>query len=675
MSKEALKTADGKVSPFGVSVTSEGVNFAVFSKGATDVTLCLFESSSREAIAEIPLDPKIHRTGDVWHILVTGLPDQFLYAYRTAKKKGRLFANYYCENNLILDPYAKAVESRKNWGNCEDAYHPLGKAFPEDSYDWEGDRPLKLPLKDLVIYELHVRGFTCHDSSNVSASGTFQGVIEKIPFLRDLGINAVKLMPIHEFNECEYARYNPFSGQRLFNYWGYSTVNYFSPMQRYSASDPVAEFRGLVKELHKNGIEVILDVVFNHTAEGNIMGPTYSFKGLDPGVYYILDKKQHHMNFTGCGNTVNCNHPVVRQLIRECLNYWVTEMHVDGFRFDLAAIMTRGMQGEPLENPPLIETLSQDPVLAGTKLIAEPWDCGGLYQLGNFYPKQERWSEWNDRYRDTIRKFIKGDKGAKRDFARRICGSEDIFPHRSPCSSLNFITAHDGFTLRDLVTYNEKHNSANGEDNRDGNNANYSWNCGYEGPTSKEEVLQLREKQMRNFHLALMTSQGVPMLLMGDEYGHTREGNNNVWCQDNTLNWYLWSELEKNTPFFRYYKGLIHLRRRHELFRLGRFLTDNEIEWHGTAVNDPDWDGDTQTLAYLLKNETTAFYLAFNMHHQPLTLILPRPPVGQHWSTIVNTSQPSPDDFYEEEQAPIYKNPDIELNSHTAILLKNKEGE
>ncbi len=668
----SLQTDKGRVKPFGVQITPEGVNFALFSKHATNVSLCLFEYGSKELIKEIALDPEWNRTGDVWHIVIKGLPEKFLYAYRLSKKKGKVFCYFYNPDNLLLDPYAKFVSSRKKWGDCREEYHPLGGFAASAPFDWGDDRPLKLPLKDLVIYELHVRGFTHHDSSGVEHPGTFQGIIEKIPHFKELGINAVKLMPIQEYNECEYVRFSPGHGGRLHNYWGYSTVNFFSPALRYASEDPVVEFKRLVKELHANGIEVILDIVFNHTAEGNIEGPVYSFKGMDPGVYYLLDKKERHLNFTGCGNTVNCNHPIVRQLIRDCLQYWVTEMHVDGFRFDLAAIMTRGIQGEPLDNPPLIEELSQDPILAATKLIAEPWDCGGLYKLGSFYPKEERWSEWNDQYRDSIRKFIKGDRGAKRDFARRICGSKEIFVNRSPSSSINFVTAHDGFTLRDLVSYNEKHNSSNGEDNRDGNNANYSWNCGYEGAAASPETLELRKRQMKNFHLSLMISQGVPMLLMGDEYMHTRKGNNNSWCQDNELNWFLWYLLDTNKDFYRFYKEMIALRRRCRVFRLGHFLTDEDIEWHGIHPENPDWDGDTQTLAFILKHDDEVFYIAFNTHPEAVMFSLPQPLPEQQWTMIVNTSNASPNDFYKEEEAPVYGDSVIELTCHSSVMLKSK---
>ncbi len=417
--------------PFGISLTEEGTNFAIYSKHATDVVLCLFSYPDRELLHVFALDPSMNRTGDVWHICIDGLPKELLYSYRMAKKKGRILQTFYDEKRHILDPYAKGVASRVDWGKCEEEYHPYGLLMAGQEFDWEEDRQPKIPKKDLVIYEMHVRGFTQHPSSGCQYPGSYLGVIEKIPHLLDLGINAVKLMPMQEFNECEYDGVNPENNQRLLNFWGYSTVNYFSPMTRYAHGNEfdssIVEFKQMVKELHKNGIEVILDIVFNHTAEGNDQGPIYSFKGIDAPVYYLLDNKEHHMNFTGCGNTVNCNHPIVRQFIKECLQFWVAEMHVDGFRFDLGAIMMRGLHGERLDQAPLIEELSHDPVLADTKLIAEPWDAVGLYCLGEFFPQEERWSEWNDNYRDSLRKFIKGDLGEKRPLRKEFADRRIFF--------------------------------------------------------------------------------------------------------------------------------------------------------------------------------------------------------------------------------------------------------
>ena len=654
------------------------MNFALHSKQATVAWLTLFSYPDKTEMAEFALDPQANKTGNVWHIQIDELTAPCYYSWRLDRQKGKLYKNFMGKENLLIDPHAKALSSTSKWGQCQEPYHPLNLVLPKQEFDWEDDRPLETPTHELVVYEMHVRGFTRHESSKTTHPGTFLGMIEKIPYLLDLGVNAVKLLPIHEFNECEYKRFNPFTGNRLLNFWGYSTTNFFTPMQRYGSGDEpgqaITEFKMLVKELHKNGIEILLDVVFNHTNEGNGEGPILSFKGIDLPIYYMMDPSHNFYNYTGCGNTVNTNHAVVRDFIRTCLQYWVTEMHVDGFRFDLAGIMLRGLKGEVLENPPIIEELSEDPILACTKLIAEPWDCGGLYELGNFYPGKDRWSEWNDKYRDSIRRFIKGDLGEKREFARRICGSADIFWNKgSPEASVNFLTAHDGFTLKDLVSYNQKNNSANSEENRDGNNNNVSWNCGAEGETENPDVNVLRERQMRNFHLVLMISQGLPMLSMGNEYGHTRFGNNNGWCQDNELNWFLWDELDKNTSFFRFYKGMIHFRRKHPILHLDRFLEEEDVDWHSVHPFDPDWEGDTQFLGLTVKDEQEHIHIAFNMHHSEIEATLPPPPEGKVWHVIANTSAPAPDDFFEEENAPELQGDLFVFQAHSSIVLLAKK--
>jgi len=668
----------GKPNPYGVSHNEDGTNFALYAKYAEEVTLCLSYFQNGEPFAEVRLDPELNKTGNSWHICLKGLPRHLCYGYRISKEKGRTIKKFYDPDVILLDPYAKAVNTKTAWGKADEThYRPLGLVIPKDDFDWEEDRPLEIPINELILYEMHVRGFTKHPSSNVENPGSFKGVIEKIPYLKDLGINAIKLMPIHEFNELEYHRFNPLDGSRLYNYWGYSTVNFFSPMNRYVSNNhfgaSIQEFKQMVKELHREGIEVILDVVFNHTAEGNFKGPILSFKGIDCPTYYILDRKRSMLNLTGCGNTVNCNHPITRDFILNCLRYWVVEMHVDGFRFDLATILCRGTHGEPLDNPPLIEEISHDPILAGTKLIAEPWDIGGMYRLGGFFPEESRWSEWNDKYREAVRGFIKGDIGVKKEFAIRICGSDDLFSkERSPTASINFITAHDGFTLQDLVSYNDKHNTANAEDNRDGNPFNRSWNCGDEGETSNEEVLILRNKQMRNFHFTLMLSLGIPMVCMGNEYGHSRQGNNNSWCQDNEMNWFLWDELQKEEGFFRFYKEMIYFRRRHPAFHLPRFYTTEEAVWHSQKAFDPDWEGDTQFVALSVQEEDKLFYIAFNMHLEALTAELPPAPEGQQWHQVVNTANASPDDFINELDAQPVENGNYTLPSHSAILLMSK---
>jgi len=673
LSDSKLLVTKGAPQPFGTSPLDDGINFAIYIKQAAEVKLLLYLHSTKELLAELRLDPEVNKTSNVWHICVHGLPEGVCYEYKIARA-GK--ANVPQEEHFVLDPYAKGVDTTYKWDQSGEKYHPKGLVVVKNTFDWDGDKPPKIHPKDLVIYEMHVRGFTKDSSSGVANPGTFLGVIEKIPYLKDLGINAVKLMPVHEFNEGEYRKYNPEKGLQLCNYWGYSTVQFFSPMNRYASCDEFAsaakEFQAMVKAFHEHGIEVFLDVVFNHTAEGNEKGPIYSFKWLDCKTYYLMDKG-HFMDFTGCGNTVNCNHPIVRDLIRSSLRYFVSEMHVDGFRFDLGGIFMRGEKGKVLAHPPLIEELSEDPVLASTKLIAEPWDSGGIYCLGNFYPQKERWSEWNGQYRDSMRRFIKGDKGEKREFAIRICGSDVLFGSRSPTASINFITAHDGLTLHDLVSYNGKHNSANAEDNRDGNPQTLSWNCGIEGDTDDPEVLFLRSKQMRNFHVAQMVSQGIPMLLMGNEYAHTRNGNNNAWCQDNESNWFLWNHLQKDEGLFRFYKEMIYFRHRHDILRLGRFVTEEDIDWHSVEPFNADWEGDTKLIAFTLKHPDQSYflYVAFNTHHVQISLNLPPPRSGSLWKLLVNTAKEAPGDYVAEGEAPTFSENTFLIESNSAIILKS----
>ena len=538
-----MKISTGTPYPLGTTFTKNGVNFSLFTDSEEEVNLCLF-FKGKEQPQEIVIP---YHTGKMRHLFIQELdPEIYAYAYRIKYNEK--------ENPIYLsDPYAKGLDTPTAWNSAKTAYTPLGLLMSVEPFDWEGDQALNIPMNELIIYEMHVRGFTVHPASQVVKKGTFSGLIEKIPHLVDLGINAVELLPIFEFNEGEYTLSNS-QGKSLYQYWGYSTVNFFSPMNRYAVSEEreavLHEFKTLVKELHKNGIEVILDVVYNHSAEGNALGPIYNYKGLANSIYYMLDGENQYRNYTGCGNTLNCNHPIMRYLILDSFRYWVAEMHVDGFRFDLASILYRGEKGEVLQNPPIVDVISEDPVLADVKFIAEPWDANGLYQVGSFYCESKRWSEWNARYRDCTRKFLRGEKGLKGEFATRLCGSQDLYNEsRSPSTSINFVTCHDGFSLKDLVSYNQKHNLDNGEDNRDGTNENDSWNCGVEGPTNDMQIMALRERQMRNFHLALIISQGVPMFHMGDEYGHTKMGNNNTWCQDNDLNWFLWDELKKNQAF------------------------------------------------------------------------------------------------------------------------------
>jgi glycogen operon protein len=530
--------------------------------------------------------------------------------------------------------------------------------LPED-YDWQGDRPLGLPTEDLIIYEMHVRGFTQSPTSKTRFPGTFAGIREKIPYLKELGINCIELMPIFEFDETDNPRINPQTGERLWNYWGYSTIAFEAPKAAYAASDAAQmqseELKSTVKELHRHGIEVILDVVFNHTAEGNENGPTISLRGLDNETYYMLTTTGEYFNFSGCGNTLNCNHPVVRDFVLHCLRHWVAEYHIDGFRFDLASILGRDDLGYPLSNPPLLESLAMDPVLGKTKLIAEAWDAGGLYQVGSF-PSYGRWAEWNGKYRDAVRKFLKGDANMTSEMATRLVGSPDLYATRGPAASINFVTCHDGFTLRDLVSYNEKHNEANGENNRDGANDNHSWNCGVEGETEDIQIITLRKRQMRNAITLLMLSQGVPMLLMGDEVGRTQKGNNNTYCHDSPLNWFDWSLVESEHELFRFCRLWIQFRKEHPVLRHPAHVGNDyshtsplEVSWHGHRAWNADWSPESRFLACMLRQRLTYMndnlYAAFNMHWDAVDIELPQPIDGDDWYVFVDTGKPAPDDI------------------------------
>eukprot|EP01018_Ginkgo_biloba_P027663 Gb_26115 [translate_table: standard] len=677
----SFKVLKGSPLPFGATARDGGVNFAVHSSEATSVTLCLFTLSDLQkgiVTKEIPLDPLVNKTGDVWHAFLRGTFEDLLYGYQVDGQYDPEEGHRYDASCILLDPYAKAVISREEYGllgpggNCWPQMAGM-VPVPDHKFDWDGDLPLKLPQRDLFIYEMHVRGFTKHNSSKVDYPGTYHGLVEKLEHLKELGVNAIELMPSQEFNELEYYSYNPVMGDYKMNFWGYSTVNYFSPMIRYAASgnkncgrDAIKEFKILVREAHKHGIEVFMDVVFNHTAEGNEMGPILSFRGLDNSVYYMLAPKGEFYNYSGCGNTFNCNHPVVRRFIVDCLRYWVIEMHVDGFRFDLASIMTRACSlwdrtnvfgnviegdflttGTPLNEPPLIDMISNDPVLHGIKLIAEAWDIGGLYQVGSF-PHWGIWSEWNGQYRDTVRQFIKGTDGLAGAFAQCLCGSPHLYQEggRKPWHSINFVSAHDGFSLADLVSYNQKHNSANGEDNNDGEDHNNSWNCGEEGEFVSLPVQHLRQRQMRNFIVCLMVSQGIPMLTMGDEYGHTKGGNNNTYCHDNYVNYFRWDKKEASqTGFFRFCTLMSKLRSECESLGLEEFPTAERLQWHGHLPEIPDWSESSRFVAFTIVDSIKGeLYIAFNTSHLPVTVTLPERP-GFKWEPLVDTSKLSPYDF------------------------------
>ncbi len=648
------EVSKGTPAPLGVARQFDGLNFALFSEHASGVTLCLFHPNEANPFQEIPLDPNVNKTGQIWHIWVKGLPADLEYGYRLdgpmEPEKG-LFFN---KNIIVSDPHALSLTTSHVWGQGypHNSPPPRGRVIFDTHFNWENVGRPNIPLEDLIIYEMHVRAFSYHASSRTHAPGTFLSLIDKIPYFKELGVNCLELMPIYEFNECENPNKNPLTGQQLYNYWGYSTVNFFSPMNRYASNSgqtAIHEFKTMVREMHRHKIEVILDVVYNHTAEGNENGPVFSFRGIDNPDYYMLSQGRYFQNFTGCGNTFNCNHPAGIQFILDSLRYWVTEMGVDGFRFDLASILTRDQSGAPIGKPPVILAINRDPVLSNVKLIAEAWDAAGLYQVGSF-PGEGRWLEWNGVFRDTVRRFIKGSDGCAGAFATALTGSENIYgKDHSPYHSINFVTAHDGFTLRDLVSYNSKHNEANGENNRDGCDNNDSWDCGAEGETHDHKIMQLRERQMRNFHLALMFSLGTPMLLMGDEYGHTRKGNNNTWCQDNELNWFLWDKLKDAGGFFRFYKSLIHFRQKHSIFKRTLFLSTDEIDWHGLEPFKPDWGAGSRFVAYTLKDPRSHqfFYIAFNAHYHHAHVTLPPAPLHMSWHKVVDTAAEAPNDFIE----------------------------
>ncbi len=615
----SLQPTSGAPEPLGLSYQGDRANFALFSSHATQVILGLFWDGKRE---EIPLN----RTGDIWHVAIEKLPSNATYAYRCIGPKELL----YNPDKWLSDPYAKIPAD----------FIQTRAALPKQ-FNWQGIEAPKIPTEDLIIYEMHIRGFTKDPSSGVAKPGTYIGMIEKIPYLKKLGINAVEFLPIFEFDET-HLKTNPHV-----NYWGYNPTHFFAPKKWYADSDPIDEFKTLVRELHRNDILVFLDVVYNHTGEGKEKDYYVNFRGIDNSVYYQVDASGNYRDFTGCGNTLNTNHPVVEKLILDSLRYWVQEMHVDGFRFDLASILTRGPNGKPMAHPPLIEAMSKDPTLSKVHLIAEAWDAAGLYQLGSF-PKWGPWSEWNGRYRDIVRRFIKGTDAKSGIFANVLCGSEIIYSSsKTPLSSINFITAHDGFCLRDLVTYQNKRNDDNGEGNRDGCNQNDNWNCGHEGPTDDPHINALRERQMRNFLLALFVSQGIPMMLMGDEYGHTRQGNNNPYVQDNEINWFLWNH--QNSRIVEFVSNLIAFRLKNKQLRHREFLKESEVDWH------TNWDPASRLVAYCLKPN---IYIAFNASYQSATITLP----PGSWRTVIYTEE---DWVFHEEGSVISS---IELCPYSAFL-------
>ncbi len=677
--------ATGRSNPLGASIVDGGTNFSLYSRAATGVQLLLFDHEDDAKPAQtLRIDPATNRTYHYWHVFVPGVKAGQLYGYRVEGPCVPESGLRFDPEKLLLDPYARAVVIPKHY-NRDDARRPgdnvatamKSVVVDPSQYDWEGDIPLCVPSSRTIIYEMHVRGFTRHPSSGVGEKtrGTYAGLIEKIPYLKELGITAVELMPVFQFDadDCPPGRTN---------YWGYAPVSFFAPHHAYSSRQdplgPVDEFRDMVKALHKAGLEVILDVVFNHTAEGNEHGPTLSFRGIDNAAYYMLEGGGSlYANYTGCGNTFNGNHPIARRLILDSLRYWVNEMHVDGFRFDLASILSRDANGQPLLHPPVLLDIESDPALAGTKLLAEAWDAAGLYQVGNFVG--DAWKEWNGRFRDDVRDFFRGTPGSVRRVADRLLGSHEIFAHkqREAEQSLNFVTCHDGFTLNDLVSYNQKHNEANGEENHDGSDDNRSWNCGTEGPTEDAAIEKLRSRQIKNLLSVTLMSLGVPMLLMGDELRRTQRGNNNAYCQDNELSWLDWTDLERHADIHRFVK-LLNERRllrdvenERQRTSLSDLLAQATQAWHGIHLFQPDWSDNSHSIALCaeLPGDGFAVYLALNAYWEPLDFELPTLDNGRQWRRWIDTSLDSPDDIVPWQETPPITAPTYPAGPRSVAML------
>jgi glycogen operon protein len=677
----------GSSSPLGATPSPEGVNFSVFSRDATGVQLLLFDRvDDARAARVIRLDPSANRTYHYWHVFVPGVQPGQLYGYRVGGPSDPSSGMRFDPAKVLLDPYGRGVMVPGTYGR--DAARRPGdnagtamKSVVVDvaAYDWEGDAPLQRPSSRTIVYEMHVRGFTRHPSSGVSdrTRGTFAGLIEKIPYLQGLGITAVELLPVFQFDaqDCP---------PGLVNYWGYAPVSFFAPHHAYSSRQdpigPVDEFRDMVKALHRAGLEVILDVVFNHTAEGDHRGPTLGFRGLDNTTYYILEEdRSRYANYSGTGNTLNANHPIVRRMILDSLRYWVRTMHVDGFRFDLASILTRGASGEVIPNPPVLWDIESDPALAGTKLIAEAWDAAGLYQVGSFIG--DSWKEWNGRFRDDVRSFFRGEEGSIGRFADRLVGSPALYGHkqREPEQSVNFVTCHDGFTLNDLVSYDGKHNEANGEDNRDGTDDNRSWNCGVEGPTEDPAVDKLRTRQVKNFFTVTMLSPGMPMMLMGDEVRRTQSGNNNAYCQDNETSWFDWTLVTERADVHRFvtllnahrvWRDVEHERQR---VALNQLIRQADITWHGVKLDEPDWRHSSHSVAFTARvtMDRTPYHIILNAYWEPLEFELPSlSDVGRHpWRRWIDTFLDSPHDIVDWERAPPVPGQTYQVESRSVVVL------
>ena len=676
-----LLVSRGSPLPPGATETPLGVNFVLLCRHGTDVTLVLSEPCNAEIHAEIPMDPSVNRTGDHWHIRVDGLPEEFCYGFRVDGPRDN--GHRYDPSVVLHDPYTRALSCGRPWGTGNGL--PRRSLMVESLIDGERRVNPRTPLEDTIIYELHVRGFTI--KADVRHPGTFRGLAEKIDYLKDLGVTAVELLPIDEFDEDDCRFVNPFTGERLRNYWGYNPIAFGAPKAGYSSNPeraaPLHELVEVVEQFHAEGLEIYLDVVFNHTAEGGNDGPTYNFRGVDNTLYYMLDDHGNYLNYSGCGNTFSSDHPIVRNYLLDCLRSWVAEAGVDGFRFDLASVLGRDARGNVLVEPPVIRRISEDSLLRDTKLIAEPWDAAGLYQVGTF-PGESRWSDWNGRFRDDVRRFWRGDPGMTSALATRLCGSDDLYAGRGPLHSINFISCHDGFTLADLVAYNEKHNEANGEGNHDGGNDNNSWNCGVEGPTNDPAINGLRARQARNLMATLLLSQGVPMILAGDEFLRTQGGNNNAWCQDNSVSWVDWGLLDREAGFHRFTRMMIAIRKAHPILRRRSFFHGDrtgrppEILWHGVVPSQPDFGRASHAIALALDGRggdrpgvvDRDLYVAFNAWRRPLEFRIPAAPTGRTWRLAVDTAQPSPSDILEPDTGPRIEVGQIyPVESHAMIVL------
>jgi isoamylase len=659
--------------PMATHKDGAGVNFAFFRRHASRVWLRFFElPADGTPFRIIALDPASNRTGDVWHVWVEGIRPGQLYAYRVDGPYQPREGHRYNLHKLLLDPFATAISPMQGWDfRPARGYNPLAPeqdltfssvdnagampkcVFTEKDFNWQGVRPPRHSWSKTVIYETHVRGFAIHPSSGAEHPGTYRGLVEKIPYLKDLGVTVVELMPVQEFNEDQVTAIDSQTGKPLKNYCEYDPVVFFAPKASYSSTVGLGqqkmEFREMIQAFHKAGIEVILDVVFNHTAEGNELGPTLCFRGMDNVIFYTLaTDKRHYKDYTGTGNTINANHPVVRDHILSALRYWMVEMHIDGFRFDLASVLGRDRTGKLLANAPLLERIAEDPILRDVKIIAEAWDAAGAYEVGSF--SERRWAEWNGRYRDDVRRFWRGDDGMLGSFVSRICGSADIYAKsgKGPESSINFVTCHDGFTLNDLVSYDEKHNEANGVRNRDGTNANFSSSYGVEGGTEDLRIASTRKRQIKNLLLTLLISRGVPMLLGGDEFRRTQKGNNNAYCQDNITSWYDWSCLERNREIFRFTRGMIAFRRAHPILCKEQFYTEAEIRWFGSRGGLPNWTEPKEKRFGCLihEDEQSALFLMFNAGVDALDFDLPPVSPGFRWRLAVDTSRETPQDLF-----------------------------